>query len=105
MRKTILAAIAAVTFMLPACDDNNPNWVADPTAKFKVDADAAVISPAPAGVDCSALDAVSSTYKGAKEVRIMALPTPTTVTVRDELLVTVNATVDRRCVAPYVIAD
>jgi hypothetical protein len=107
MNKTLIAAVAALAFMLPACDAGSDNWQPAPDAKFKVGADAAVVTPAPAGVYCGALADVSSTGPGGvvKMVRILDLPSPTTVTVRDEVNVYATHIVDRRCVAPYVLAD
>jgi hypothetical protein len=103
MRKTILAAVAAIAFMLPACGEGT--WSPTPGTPLKIGLNVTAANPLPAGCDSVARSPV--TLEGLPIFDVMALPTPETVTVRPSGLVTSgnDVTVDRTCVVGYAYHD
>jgi hypothetical protein len=105
MKKTMLAAVAAVALMLPACDGGG-EWVPTPGAEIKVGAQVTAAVPAPAGVDCSEAQVSITSLDDRPIFEVLDLPSPTTVTIRaDRIFLDTPKTVDRRCVVAYALQD
>lgn len=101
MKRLILAALAAATLALPACDYGE--WEPTPGAKLTLGASVTAANPLPADVDCQSIDHGTTTWKDMPIYKVVDFPSDTSVTVQSKGVLLDVRTVDRSCVTPFTL--